>query len=461
MVPAPLASDPADLFAQLYDQLEEDSLRDPDQVSQWLEPAHLEALATDIRSKALAGRLNPAEIAKSIGAAADRRGLLVAVLVGLERALGLVHPRTSALAPKALIPIASRYAETGLLNSSAVRGALLPRFCRPRGTVTPTNKRELFHGLLRISPDDWKKVAYAVLPERYDVSLTGPGALTVGCAPAMESLEEIEIERPRRVLGSHFRLRPKDSDEVRERFRRILDRLDASGAHLGVLPESVLSEQLLGYWQELVLRVVPPMSSKLQWLLVGTGPVDDRLPPRNTAVLLHRRTGKILLQQDKMKPFTLSGAQLREWGLEALLGVRDVQEDIQCGSRLTLMETRIGRVAVLICEDLSRVLEFGNILQSHGVSLILTPIFAKQIEPFHWEHVKARDYVQEIGTRTIVVNSLMVPRQTAVGSSVRVALVVVPEGYWIGKAAAGDDVIWYTIELADEESNDVDEATPA
>lgn len=453
--------DPADLFVQLYDRLEEEPLRDPARVSHWLEPETLDPLIRDFSSRAATGRLDPAEIKRSLETAADRQGLLIALLLALQSALEHVHPWTSAASHGALTRIALRYAETGRLNSDTSSGALLPRFCQPRAAVTPSSRRELFHGLLRVTEDEWASVEHCVLPERHDVSISAPIALTVGCAPAIESIEEVEVEKVRRVLGSHFRLRPKDSEEMRARLRRILDRLDASGAEVGVLPEATLSKELLVYWQGLLRDVGPPAASKLQWILVGTGHVDEGMPPRNTAVLLHRRSGEVLFRQDKLKPFTLSAEQLKEWGLHGLLGTRDIQEDIKCGTRLQVVETRVGRIAVLICEDLARVVELGGVLHGHGVSLIMTPIFSRQIEPFHWEHVKARDYVQEIGTRTVVVNSLVVPRQAGGAAPAQTALVVYPDGHWLGRASAGDDVTWCTVGLSDPSPVSSDESPRA
>jgi hypothetical protein len=56
------------------------------------------------------------------------------------------------------------------------------------------------------------------------------------------------------------------------------------------------------------------------------------------------------------------------------------------------------------------VLTNGELFLSHGVSHILAPVFAKPQREWFWEHQAGLSYAREVGTTTVVANSLVIGR---------------------------------------------------
>ena len=74
---------------------------------------------------------------------------------------------------------------------------------------------------------------------------------------------------------------------------------------MAVLPEACLNDKLLAAWRQALVSIIPPIHSRLTWLVVGTGPVGGDEPPYNRAVVIDRR-GQDLWTQDKQFDFSLS-----------------------------------------------------------------------------------------------------------------------------------------------------------
>ncbi|MFD0852543.1 hypothetical protein ACFQ07_09930, partial [Actinomadura adrarensis] len=76
--------------------------------------------------------------------------------------------------------------------------------------------------------------------------------------------------------------------------------------------------------------------------------------------------------------------------------------------RVGLLDMSLGRLAVLICEDLSRSLGWERELLSCGVSHLLVPIFSKPILRYRWEQQAAERQIAALGSWVTVSNSLVV-----------------------------------------------------
>jgi predicted amidohydrolase len=117
------------------------------------------------------------------------------------------------------------------------------------------------------------------------------------------------------------------------------------------------------------------------------------------------------VRQDKIHPFVLNENQIRTWGLVPYLGeVSSSREDITRGQKLAVVESNLGRLAVLICEDLARTMTLGPALRDHGLSLAICFVFSEVLELHHWEHSKAKEYAAQVGTQMLVANSRAVGR---------------------------------------------------
>jgi predicted amidohydrolase len=239
----------------------------------------------------------------------------------------------------------------------------------------------------------------------------------VGCVPFLDQLGELEIARAGNNDDSYAaRLRTDDllwRDHWIQRSEEALANLDLSGAHIGVLPELALDDKMLNWWQRTLRGTPRPSHSSLQWILVGTGPLQQNRagrrakvePPPNRAVLLSRSLGQTIMWQDKVEPFSLDDAQIRKWRLDPYLGAGPLTEWKQDNDDRHLLDTTVGRIAIMICEDLNRVFTHGANLAALEPTHILAPIFAPPIHRYHWQEQAAIQFANAVGTAVVIANS--------------------------------------------------------
>jgi hypothetical protein len=467
-----LSDDPADLFCQLYDILDEAEIRSG-ATGGWATDRELRALTLRIESAALEGRLGDQLVRQMIadaegGTGAGEQGLVWAVLRGLDRALQeaviSIAPRVTAERPAApgLEAARLRYEDSGRLDSNEVGGALLPKRTdlghdpsdeelaarEEVGYVEAVRPADVFDTVFRVPPGAWEPDAFDVFDEDPPLATRdGELGVVVGCVPLLTEREELDWSERSSTGTDGFAIEVRDTEALRKRVERVLERLDGLGVMLGVCPELTLSPGIRDHWIEVVTNSPPPDESRLEWIFLGTGSLEPG-EHRNTGVLLDRRTGEVLLEQDKLFPFVLTKQQIAEWGLAEIYD-RDLREDIAVGERLAIRETSWGRIAILVCEDLGKTLEedLASAVRDYGVSLILAPVFSKPVLQWHWEDQAVRLWGRNVGSRGIVANSLVVPRMAGETGEVGTCLVHAPlSGSSVGRSADPEQVslFWLT-----------------
>ncbi|MFG2712303.1 hypothetical protein ACGFX2_17360 [Streptomyces goshikiensis] len=399
-------SDPADLFVQLYDELPVDLFRGFEPTA-WAEEVNIRRKSEEICQMVWGnGVVNIGQLEKLVGQF-DPRGIFT-VLLGLESALEIVNPYRPNFIQGRLAPLAVRYVVTGQFNNPDVtRGALLPR-CTLPGKPTGKRRKGEFFKLHRVPQDLWDhvKVEHNGFDRQPHFPREEP--VKIGCVPLLETLDlDVSVSFNQRSGHPVYQVKPIDSAALRQRIDEILQRLENSGASIGIMPEGSLCDSLLEYWRERAYETFR-LGSPLRWLLVGTGPLHDSNPPPNRAILLDRLTGATLISQDKLCCFTLTPDQVQSWGLSNNSPEGVIEEDIFEGRTISIWDSSLGRLAVLICEDISQSKEWDRELLSCGVSHLLVPIFSTPISPGRWEEDAAKRAVNTLGSWVIVVNSLAI-----------------------------------------------------
>ena len=400
-------ADPAALFVELYDELPDELFLRPDPVVGWERDAWVKRHAKRVYEHILAyGVADPRQVSAIIDEG-GHRGVFT-VLRGIDWALEIINPWSPSFNYGSLAELAVRYAATGQLNDpTTTEGALLPRGAypgRPRGTTS----KGLHFGVHRVTPSSWAKVRHETLPHRHEPSRFRPGqGISVGCAPLLETFDDVRLEFPERYGYFGFRLTPVDSPSLRDRISSVITKLDDAAAGIGVIPEASLTDDLLKYWKDHVVRTAS-RGSQLRWLLAGTGPLGEGDPPPNRAVLLDRLTGREILTQDKLAAFILTADQARDWNLPGAPSSGSAAEDITRGSAVAVLETSLGRLAILICEDLNQSVQWERELAECGISHLFVPIFSKPVMQYRWEQTGAQRQIENTGAWLVIANSLTV-----------------------------------------------------
>jgi predicted amidohydrolase len=409
-----LPDDPGDLFVVLYDLLSNEHFRARKPIG-WRKNPTVRKLADRVRRDVLQDGYATPELAGSIIREYGDPGMF-AVLMGLDWALGSVNPFSTCYDVPTMAWLSRRYARHNRLNSPGDEketGLLLPRCTRPgKLLANPTNKPDYFD-LRRVTPENCQGILHGRIPSRNDPVFSGGQAISVGTAPMLEKYADLQFDFHQDDGIGLYRIAPSTA-ALRDRIGNVIGNLGRSGAMIGVMPESTLSNELLDHWKQLLGQL--PEESGLQWLLVGTGPVgiedvDSDAPPPNRAVLVDCLTGRKVLEQDKMAGFTMGQGQATRWRLPGEPQDCLAVEDITRGRDIRVMESALGRIAVLICEDLKQSVVWEAKFQAFGVSHVFAPLFASPISRKprdRWERVAAQRCVEEQGAWVVLSNSLAV-----------------------------------------------------
>jgi predicted amidohydrolase len=437
-----VTEDCADLFCELFDAMSPAEFRAGGAES-WLSDERVRELALEVEAAAVDGTLDAGALRASIeaGEATAR----FAALAGLDAALAHAVPSAGGPVPPALSEPALRYAERGRLDSGALPGGLIPRFARPgRGGQLPSEPGEAFGAVVRVGEAEWAACDHHSLPVHARLSRPDrEGGLRVATAPLIREPDELAWEAEERAGMRFYRIHPAVAD--RERIQRVVAAWDEQGATIGVAPELCLSHDLLAGWQEVLRDRNGAATSPLRLVLAGSGNVDRSAPPGNTAVLLDALTGEVLARQSKIHPFNFSPDDIELWGLgDRFSG--PIDEDLKPGERLGIIEAGGARLAILVCEDLSRLHAFAALLHSHGVSLILVPVFARPTKDRRWERSRAEVYGDATGSSVIVANSLVIASILGTPAPVGSALAVASGEAAVGHASEPYDVIVFELD---------------
>ncbi|MGI5374531.1 hypothetical protein ACQEV2_09855 [Streptomyces sp. CA-251387] len=428
-----LPADPADLFVLLYDTLPTQYFSNHT-ARKWFKDQKVRKRAELVCEDVLSDGFASVPLIRDIIAEHGDEGVF-SVLMGLDRSFEVAGLYAGETATPAMADIGWRYLSTSSLNTNTKHaGLLLPRYTRPSRVVAAWTRKADFFSVHRVTPADCEGIWHGGILEN-EPGFPGK-AIAVGSAPLLERHTDLKFEFPEDADIGLYRISPAD-DELLPRIDVVLRNLEASGAEIGVLPEYTMSEDLIKHWDTL-LHNDPAPNSKLQWILIGTGPVaagpvgsgplgtgplgcSD--PPPNRAMMVDRQTARVLWWQDKMAGFTLGEGQAAEWQLPGRPKHEPAAEDITHGEKVAVLETALGRVAILICEDIKQSATWLGKCQAFGVSHIFVPLFASPIskQQRRWERDAAEHCVEQLGTWVVLANSL------AVGKEMRITPPLDPE----------------------------------
>lgn len=233
----------------------------------------------------------------------------------------------------------------------------------------------------------------------------------VGFVPLAQVPADMDIATFARDGHDWYDARPAPlATRVEEAVRRLCE----DGCHIIALPEMALDSPAEEALRRAVRRHGP--GSDLMLVLGGThralSPATalvEGVPvpaPANRALVLDR-FGGVLLRQDKMSCWDLSHGQCDRFGLAKPTSDRR-REYIEPGRAVQMAEYHgLGRIGVLVCEDLDRA-EPGQWLRRHLLlDLQFTPVLDASLKSDAWTGTGGSKAALLGGCRVIVANSLV------------------------------------------------------
>ncbi|RNL62697.1 hypothetical protein EFK50_13170 [Nocardioides marmoriginsengisoli] len=406
--------EPGDAFAEAYDRLSAESPVSGE-LQKWSSDPGRDAAFADARDQIKnTGMVDAATIA----AAAPVQ--LLGILSALDKALQRGTPMSFATDPLSMT-LRGQFLRTGRFNSTT-EGAVLPRYVeagRPRATSAALD--EVFH-TIRVSTSTWRRCTqinlHATTLQRFDITVAAGGLVPVAQIP-FAAPGEIKLAHETTAAGVDIYTCTPDPT-LERRVKKAMEAFRDSGAQIALVPEATLDDAILASWQATCAPGGP------DWVLVGTGNVTGTHPGvsaptpgvvtasgvtlgPNRAVLLDGRSGTVIAVQDKRHGFTILPDYRASYGLGTAPEVI-LDEGMIQGKKLTVIESRAGRVAILVCEDLDHLTQDGAMLRELGVSLVLAPIVAPPIIAYRWQHQASNSLAKDIGSTVITINSLALGR---------------------------------------------------
>ncbi|OYD82779.1 hypothetical protein [Azospirillum brasilense] len=318
------------------------------------------------------------------------------------------------------------YKRHGRFNSDAAEGQLILRpglFDRSVNIreVTPLrgsfDVADLFHTLLLLPPtlaaecphgEDGERpvsVAFHRVAEVADQCPSDPDwAPVVGVVPLALAEEDLVLGTFSKDGADWYAATPGD---LGARASSAIDALAAEGATIVVFPEVAADPATLGAIKAAVRRQA--VDGPIRYVLVGVRQDGEKGgKPRSTAVLLDR-TGAEMFCQTKLHCWDLDADQCRSYDVRGPDGrlLDEAKEFIAPGDGVTIVELpNMGRLAVMICEDLGREKPAAWLCRAKLLDWIVTPVMDAGLTEERWQ-AHAGDESSRAGScRVVVANSM-------------------------------------------------------
>jgi predicted amidohydrolase len=396
-----VSQDVGNAAGQLHDLVTKDA-PSPEDLDAAMDVARIRADAEDL--------IRRGHFDSGVFSLSNHQGRLRA-LFAVDRALLEASGDHAGSAASATLPeLATRLAVTGRFDTPDSKGAVLARRTKCPRPGPPDVLHEALVGMVRVPPAVWKNVDFVVPGpgDRLRGKGRGVGGLVVGCVAFSEDFADFDIREVPHATGIGYTLGPSD-ESAAVRIDAIASGPTASTLDLLVVPEGTLDDVRLAAWQSGLRQ-----GNQSGLAIAGTGPVaaNGTSPAPNRAVVLSARSGEPVATQDKRNRFTLTPRSIKDYQLRTHLPEpADHVEAITTGKRITVIETRAGRIVIAVCEDLSRVFDEASVYLAVAPSLTIVPVFSKEIVEDDWTRQHAQELAERIGCYVVVANSLAVARE--------------------------------------------------
>ena len=426
-----IPSDLGDAFCALWDAYR--LLWTANDVEHWSGHGAWEEEISDLAERLLQSGLVPDDLRSPSGAV---QALQLALAI--DEAAEDSHPAARHASSTETMPFVDRWLLHAQLNDGAEGTLIWKHTWNTHGD----DPQSIFSNLLRIPSDAAPELVMCFPPvdDRLEPEVGEEDTpLRICCAPFADAADSISFRR-----NDDDRFLADPACPTAEDVLAALQMLDASGAHVGVLPESTLHLTAIELWAEACTSRPRPRRSNLTWILIGTAAIWDddsaTTAPRNQAVVISRRTGQVLLRHNKRRAFARTAHQVGDWRLHEL-GDEAAEESLADGTSWELLESQRHRLLVAICEDLARGDNAGWAAHRAGPTHILAPVLDKELSKSRWEAFAGYQWADSVGAHVTVSNSLCIPARRGVQlDHEKAATTLVQEPPMIGEAPYPGDV---------------------
>lgn len=311
------------------------------------------------------------------------------------------------------------------VNPVISRGPSIPEVFRPSDPSAPRSNPsgdrldQLFDNLLWIGPSGHGaiEVVHARIPRRQDIPADLiVAAMRFAVVPWAEAADSLAFHGHVRAQSPWLVCDVPAEDEaaLQARARLLVERLNADRVTVAMLPELVVSPSAVKAIAA-ALRAFrrDHEDASLHLLVAGSGSTRETHPdsglPFNECVVLDGM-GRELWRQRKMNHYAMATGRMRDYGLAScIVDPRDHKEDAHTGTVAHVRDGRLGRMLVLICEDLAQPSPGDSILDVYRPDWVFSPVLDGALHAGRWVHQRPWQNADRFGANGFVATSLVLP----------------------------------------------------
>jgi len=364
-----------------------------------------------------------------------RRAFVVAQCI--DNVMSDVHPRTfpasppiSVLLPEGLQKLLAHYRKEGSYGKNKRWGLVFPKppiFKIPirNENKSGDNLKDKFESLCchknRYEVDDEAfEVQYKMLPERRgfgsqifeDLSSSD---LRIAVVPLAEDADDV-ILNPIYPRGEP-RIKAEIKDDIVkklcQRAKEVIYLLEENEVNIAVFPEIVVTPKVSRAISEAMKNLTendPKDHLSLKLVVAGSGLTKrkNQVLPYNECVV-YGEGGVELWRQCKCNHYSISVKRMNEYGMRPKKAGIAHKEDFHSAKELVVAGGVLGRMMVLICEDLFQPIPKNNAITHFQPEWVFSPVLSGNTEREGREHRCAKPLSECSNITTIVANSLVLP----------------------------------------------------
>lgn len=236
--------------------------------------------------------------------------------------------------------------------------------------------------------------------------------LRVAFVPTLDEVDDVAFQPVRRGGALRFSVRLDAGKQARmaARMSDLITSMELDGVEVALFPETCAEASLVEALRQALFANHRACKRAPGLRLVFVGRLDSGA--QENAVVVLSGAGQTLLVQRKQQPWRLNAFQQARYGLQDVLleATRPVDrdEDIllsQPPMMCVLDDPGLGRIAILICEDLARCDPARRIATDVGPSYVIGPVMDFSLEPERWACKAAEALAGEPSAIVFIVNS--------------------------------------------------------
>jgi predicted amidohydrolase len=228
--------------------------------------------------------------------------------------------------------------------------------------------------------------------------------LRIAVAPLVHGMDDLEFERIDEDNGRRaFRAALKDPARIASRAGRVVRRASRLACDVVIFPELCLAPKGQQLVKDVLARSVRRANGR-PWLIVaGTAQTPCSSGGHHNRALVLDTSGNEVLAHNKLFPYEMSRREETRYGIgEALLEEPRVEDIVVEPRSLEILECPLGRVAVLICEDLSNTTLFAPVVQDFEIDWLLVPVMDGVQNLERWTAKYSARFADDFGTSVLV-----------------------------------------------------------